>query len=359
MILKNIIKNKRTFVIAEIGVNHNGSFKNAIKYIKLAKNCGADAVKFQNFKASSLVTYKAPKAEYQIKNTKNNSTQFQMLKKLELINNDYLKLIKECKKRKIQFLSSPFDNESLLFLQNNLKLKTIKIPSGEINNYNLLSLVKKTCLIISTGMSNIGEIIESINFIFKKKIFKLKKKDKVEIINKKLHKYIKYKVVILHCVTDYPVADKFANLLAIKTLKEKLNLEVGYSDHTKGTLAPSIAVSFGAKIIEKHLTINKNENGPDHKASLNPKEFKEMVNLIRQVEILRGDGIKKKEVCEIKNTKIARKSIVAKKDISKFERFTLNNITTKRPGTGVSASLFFKYIGKIASKKYKKDEFIK
>ena len=160
-------------------------------------------------------------------------------------------------------------------------------------------------------------------------------------------------------MTDYPVADNYANLSAIKTLKEKLKLEVGYSDHTNGIFAPSIAVSYGAKIIEKHLTMNKNEKGPDHKASLNPKEFKEMVNLIRQAETLRGDGIKKQEICEIKNTKIARKSIVAKKDISKFERFNLNNITTKRPGTGVPASLFFKYIGKTASKNYKKDEFIK
>lgn len=359
MILKNIIKKNKTFVIAEIGVNHNGSIKKAIKFIKLAKKCGADAVKFQNFKASSLVTQDAPKAQYQIKNTKNNSTQFKMLKKLELINNDYLKLVKECKKKGIQFLSSPFDNESLLFLKNKLKLQTIKIPSGEINNYNLLADIDNTSVILSTGMSNIKEIIDSINFIFKKKIFKLNKKKQVQIINKKKHKNIRNKIVVLHCVTDYPVLNKYANLSAIKTLKESLNLEVGYSDHTLGILAPSIAVSYGAKVIEKHLTMNKNEKGPDHKASLNPEEFRQMVNLIREVEVLKGDGIKKKEVCEIKNIKIARKSIVAKKNILKHERFTLNNITTKRPASGVPANLFFQFIGKISTKHYKKDEFIK
>jgi N-acetylneuraminate synthase len=357
MILKNIINKKKTFVIAEIGVNHNGDLKKAIKFIKIAKDCGADAVKFQNFKAGSLVTKNAPKADYQIKNTKNNLSQFKMLKKLELLDKDYKYLIKECKKQKIHFLSSPFDNESLFFLQNKLKLSTIKIPSGEINNFNLLNNISKTSVILSTGMSDMVEIAEAINFIFKKKIYNTKKN--IRIINKKFHSKIKKKISILHCVTDYPVKNIYANLLAIKTLKENFDLEVGYSDHTEGIMAPCIAVAYGAKIIEKHITINKSDKGPDHKASLNPKEFLAMVKGIRQVEILKGTGIKKKEKCEFKTVKIARKSIIAKKEISKFEKFTLNNITTKRPGNGIPANLFFDYLGKTSNKNYKKDDFIK
>jgi N-acetylneuraminate synthase len=355
MILKNYTKNN-TCVIAEIGVNHNGKLSLAKKLVKVAKSCGADVVKFQNFAADELVTKVAKKAEYQKINTKNNNTQFNMLKKLELKSEDYFELKKLCRKIKIGFLSSPFDSESLLFIKNNLKIKTIKIPSGEITNFKLISDLKGCSVILSTGMSTLKEIAEAINEIFKKKIFSTK--NKIKILNYKIHKKIYNKIIILHCVSDYPVKDNFVNLLAINQLKNIFKLKVGYSDHTEGYLASVIAVSLGCKIIEKHLTINKNLNGPDHKASLDPLEFSRMVKLIRKTELMLGNGNKKVEKCEIDTQKIARKSLVAKINILKNERFTAANLTVKRPGTGIPANLFFKYIGRRSKRNYKADSLI-
>jgi N-acetylneuraminate synthase len=355
MILKNYIKN-RTCVIAEIGVNHNGKLNLAKKLVKVAKNCGADAVKFQNFVAEELVTKVAKKAKYQKINTKNKNTQFYMLKKLELKSKDYFELKKLCRKLKIGFLSSPFDSQSLSFIRNNLKIKTIKIPSGEITNFKLISDLKGFTVILSTGMSTLNDIAEAINVIFKKKIYS--NKNKIKIVNYNFHKKIYSKIIILHCVSDYPVKDNFVNLLAINQLKNIFKLRVGFSDHTEGYLASVIAVSLGCKIIEKHLTINKNLNGPDHKASLDPLEFSKMVKFIRKTELMLGNGKKKIEKCEIDTQKIARKSLVAKINILKNERFTTANLTVKRPGTGISASQFFKYIGRISKRNYKADSLI-
>lgn len=357
MMLKKI--KKEIQIIAEVGVNHNGSLSKAKKLILTAKNCGANFVKFQNFQAEKLSTKSAKMAEYQIKNLKKKSTQFQMLKRLELTRKIYPALKNFSKKNNITFLSSPFDEENYDYLTKNLKCKIIKIPSGEINNYLMLKKIslKKHQIILSTGMSNFKEIANTINFICKKKLYKVNS-NQVKILNPNLLKFVKKKVFLLHCVTDYPVEDSNANLNAIKTMAEQFKLIIGYSDHTKGITAPVIATSFGAKIIEKHLTLNVNDIGPDHKASLNPKEFKKMVQNIRIFEKMLGNGIKKIEKCEKKNFFIARKSLVSKKAIKKGEKFNLENLTVKRPGNGVPASKIFQYIGKKSKFIYKEDEMI-
>ena len=246
-----------------------------------------------------------------------------------------------------------------MYLTNTLKCKLIKIPSGEINNFVMLRHVKlnKEKLIISTGMSTIKEIAETLNYISKKKIFKTFNNN-VKIIDKKSHNFLKSRVLLMHCVTDYPVLDKFANLSAIKNFIEKFNLHVGYSDHTQDILAPIISASYGAKYIEKHLTLDQNDNGPDHRASIEPDLFKQMVVNLRKFENMKGNGIKKVEQCEQKNILIARKSLIAKKNIKKGDKFSYKNITAKRPGNGVSVSKIDKYLGKRAKKDYFTDDFI-
>ncbi len=349
------------YIIAEIGVNHNGNLKLAKKLIIAAKKAGADAVKFQNFTAEKLATKNSKKATYQKKNTKKNETQYEMLKKLELKNENYFELKKFCKKINIEFISSVFDEESVNFLSKKLKTKYIKVPSGEINNYPLLVQLQKTKskIILSTGMSNLKEIVLSLNIIANNEIYKFVNKKKEIIKNKKLHNKFKKSICILHCVTDYPVENKYANLSAIENLKKNLDLRIGYSDHTLGILAPLIAVSKGAKIIEKHFTLNNNMPGPDHKASLEPNEFKKMVDYLRIFEVMNGNGQKKLQKCELKNINIARKSIVAKKFIKKNEVFSYLNLTTKRPGNGLSPMKISSLIDKKAKKNFQPDELIK
>ena len=351
-------KNK-VYIIAEIGVNHNGSISLAKKLIKKAKECGADAVKFQNFITKNLVTINAPKDKYKIKNTNSKQNQFEMLKTLELKLKSYFILKKFAKKNKIDFITSVFDEESLIFVQNKLKNNIIKIPSGELNNYLLLDkLNKKLKIIISTGMSTLPDIVKAINRIYKKEVYKLKN-NKIIKKNKKLLNNIKNKINIMHCVTDYPVEYGYANILSVKYLSKNLGLNVGYSDHTSGVLAPVIAVSLGASIIEKHFTLNQKMKGPDHQASLNPKNFKIMCDYIRNTEVLMGKEEKKIQKCEQKNIKIAKKNIVAKKDIEKGERFTLYNITAKRPYIFLSPDKIDQIINKKAKKKIKINEKIK
>lgn len=351
---------KEIQIIAEVGVNHNGKLQRAKKLILAAKKCGANFVKFQNFEADKLSSKKAKMAQYQVKNTKSKSTQFEMLKKLELSKKNYPLLKKFAKKNNIEFLSSPFDEKNYDYLTNHLKCKIVKIPSGEINNYLMLRKISlnKNQIIMSTGMSNLTEIADAINLICKKKIYSVKSNN-VKIIKPNLLKYLKKKIFLLHCVTDYPVEDKFANLNAIRTMSDKFQLNVGYSDHTKGILAPVIATTLGAKIIEKHLTLNVNDKGPDHKASLNPNEFKKMVQNIRTFEKMLGNGVKKIENCEKKNFFVARKSLVSKRSIKKGEKFNYENLTVKRPGSGIPASKIYEYIGKLSKFSYKTDELIK
>lgn len=333
-------KNK-TLIIAEAGVNHNGSISLAKKLIIAAKKSGADIVKFQSFIAENLVTKSASKADYQKKTTKRAESQYAMLKKLQLNESDHHILKKFSEEKKIEFLSSPFDVEGVRFLQK-LKLKRIKIPSGEITNFPLLEYIGKLKkeVILSTGMSDLKEISDALNILSENGLSRKK-------------------IKLLHCNTEYPTPLDDINLKAIITMKKKFKIEVGYSDHSSSTLAPSFAVLLGASIIEKHLTLDKNMIGPDHAASLDPKEFKEMVENIRIAEASLGSGIKAPSKSELKNIPIARKSIVAKKDIKSGDLFTEKNIIPKRPGHGLNPMNWNQVIGKKAKKDFKKDEFIK
>ena len=328
------------FIIAEAGVNHNGSLKSAKKLVDIASKAGADAIKFQTFKASNLVTKYAQKAKYQKLNSKNKETQFKMLKKLELSEEFHKKLISYCRYKKIIFLSSPFDQESIKLLKK-LGLKIIKIPSGEITNLPYLRQVGKLNkkIILSTGMSNMNEIKTAIKILIKSGT---QKKN----------------ITVMHANTDYPTPMEDVNLLAMLKIGKDLNVNFGYSDHTLGTEVDIAAVALGAKCIEKHFTLNKNMKGPDHKASLEPNEFTEMVRAVRNIEKALGTGIKKPSNSEIKNLTIVRKSIVAKIKIKKGEILGEHNITTKRPGGGISPMYWDEIIGTKARKDYSLDEFI-
>ena len=331
---------KKTLIIAEAGVNHNGYLKKCFQLIDIAKKVGADIVKFQTFKAKNLATKNSPKANYQ-KKFKKNETQFQMLEKLELSEQNHLKIKNYCVKKKIEFLSSGFDIQDLIFLKK-LNLKRFKIPSGEITNYMYLKKIAtfKKEVILSTGMSTLSEIKNAMNILIK---------------NGLKHNKIK----LLHCSSDYPAKESLINLRAIDTMKKKFKVDIGYSDHTKSTVVPALAVMRGAKIIEKHLTLNNNSIGPDHKSSLNPVDFSKMVDNIRLAELSLGDGLKRPNKDEKKNIKIVRKSIVAKKNIMKGQLFTLNNITFKRPGFGLSPMRIKKVLGRKAKRNFKQDQFIK
>ena len=334
------MKNK-VLIIAEAGVNHNGSLKVAKKLVDAAKFAGADIVKFQTFKANSLATVKAPKAKYQISKNKKKENQFEMLKKLELKYEHHLNLIKYCKQKKIEFLSSAFDITDLEFLKK-LKLKRFKVPSGEITNYVYLNRIGsfKKKIILSTGMSNISEINKALSVIYK-------------------NGAKKNQITLLHCTSEYPATIDGLNLNAIKTLRNRFNLNVGYSDHTTNHITAVAAVALGAKIIEKHLTLDNDLAGPDHKSSLNPQNFKLMVKYIRQTEKSLGNGVKVPNRYEKKNIKIVRKSIVAKNKIKKGEIFSLENLCFKRPGYGISPMKIMKIIGKKAKKNFNKEDLIK
>ena len=330
----------RTLIIAEAGVNHNGSLKKCFQLVDAAKKAGAHIVKFQTFEADSLATKKSPKAAYQKVND-NNKNQYEMLKKLQLSKDNHYKIKKYCKKKKIEFLSSGFDIEDLVFLKK-LKVKRFKVPSGEITNYLYLKKIAsfKKQIILSTGMSTMKEVTRAI-----------------EILKKNGLK--RNKISILHCSTEYPADLKKLNLKAIKSLKKKFKLNIGYSDHSKSTLIPSVAVALGASIIEKHITLNNNLPGPDHQSSLNPNDFRIMVSNIIKTEMSFGNGVKKPNVNEKKNIRIVRKSIVAKKSIKKGEKLSLLNLSFKRPGTGISPMKLNKILGRKSSHNFKKDDFIK
>ena len=357
MMLNKTINN--TYIIAEIGVNHNGKYKIAEKLVKIAKNCGADAVKFQIFNASDLSKKNAKLAPYQFKNLKKKISQFKMLKNLELKDKDYFNLYKLCKKIKIDFMCSVFDEKSLNFYKKNFHNSIIKIPSGEITNYFLLNEINinKSKVILSTGMSDLKEIAIAINVISKKKIY-IFKNNKIEIINSKRLKFLKNKLFILHCVSDYPTEKKYLNLRVIETMQNNLKLTCGFSDHTIGLDAAPIAVSKNSKIIEKHFTLNNKLKGPDHKCSLNPKQLKAYVDKIRDTEIMLGKNKKFIQSCEKKNIVSVRKSLVAKKNIKKGEIIRYSMLTAKRPANGVSPMKIKYYINKKAKKNLKADQNI-
>ncbi|MFZ8805480.1 MAG: N-acetylneuraminate synthase [Candidatus Calescibacterium sp.] len=330
----------KTFIIAEAGVNHNGSVEIAKRMIEVAKECGADAIKFQTFKAEEVVSKYAPKAEYQKQTTGDIESHLQMLKKLELSFDDFIVLKEYCDKLGIMFLSTPFDFESIDFL-NSLGLEIFKIPSGEITNLPYLEKIGKLRkkVILSTGMADLGEIEDALDILTS---CGTKKED----------------ITILHCNTEYPTPYEDVNLLAMLTIKEAFKVKVGYSDHTPGIEVPIAAVALGATVIEKHFTLDRNMQGPDHKSSLEPNELKAMVRAIRNVEKALGDGIKKPSPSEIKNKIIVRRSIVAKRNIKRGEIFNEENITVKRPATGISPMRWYEILGKTATRDYKEDEII-
>jgi len=330
----------KTLIIAEAGVNHNGSVKIAKKLIDAARNCGADAVKFQTFIAEKLVIVNAQKAAYQKETTNTDETQFQMIKKLELSFKAHKELIDYCSKNGVIFFSSPFDLKSIDLLVE-LGLETIKIPSGEITNLPYLKKIGKLkkSIIISTGMADLGEIEDALDILTSSGT----EKDKI---------------TVLHCNTEYPTPYKDVNLNAMITIKKAFGVRVGYSDHTLGIEVPIAAVALGAEVIEKHFTLDKNMEGPDHKASLEPNELKAMVNGIRKIEKALGDGIKKPSKSEQKNINVVRKSIAAIKPIKKGEKFNEENIGVKRPGIGISPMKWYEVIGKTAKKDFEIDEWI-
>lgn len=328
----------KVYIIAEAGVNHNGDINIAKRLVDAAATAGADAVKFQTFQAQNLVCKSAKKAEYQLETTEQSETQYQMLKKLELTEEMHRELISYCNAQGIQFLSTPFDVNSVELLER-YQLPIMKISSGEITNYPYLKKIGSTKkkVILSTGMSTLDEVKSAV---------------------KVLQDNGTTDIVVLHCNTEYPTPMSDVNLRAMVTLRKELGLNVGYSDHTNGIEAAIAAVALGACVIEKHFTLDRTMAGPDHKASLEPEELKAMIAAVRNVERALGDGEKRPSDSEKKNIAIVRKSIVAKRDIAIGEMLSEENITTKRPGTGISPMEWENVIGKAATRNYKMDELI-
>ncbi len=352
-------KNKKPYIIAEAGVNHNGNYYLAKKLVKEASLCKANAIKFQIYDTDILSANNTPLATYQKKNLKKKISQHEMLKNLELSHENFIRLKNYAKKLKVDFLVSIFDEKSLRFAEKNLKCKTIKIPSGEITDYFLLKELnlKRYNIILSTGMSNLKEIAESLNIISGNKVFFIKK-NKIKILNKKIHSFLKKKIFLLHCISDYPAQKQYLNLNSIKTLLDGFQLPTGFSDHSLGSLASCLAVAKGASIIEKHFTLNKKMIGPDHSSSLNPYEFKNFVNNLRDTVLMLGKFEKKIQNCEKKNINVVRKSLIALRPIKKNEILNLKNLTAKRVKKGISPMDINKIINKKAKRNYKKDEVI-
>lgn len=330
-----------TIIIAEAGVNHNGSIELAKQLVDKAVEAGADYIKFQTFKAANLVTRSAQQADYQMRNIgSRDNSQYQMLKKLELSQEEHLELIGYCQQRGIHFFSTAFDSDSVEFLDS-LHLGLWKIPSGEITNYPYIKQIaqKQGDVILSTGMSTSEDIQNAVDVLLRWG----KTKDQI---------------TILHCNTEYPTPFEDVNLRAMQTIKERFGTQVGYSDHTRGIEVPIAAVALGAAVIEKHFTLDRNMPGPDHKASLEPDELKAMVSAIRNIEKALGSAEKKVSESERKNIAIARKSIVAARNISKGEIFTEDNLTVKRPGTGISPMRWEEVLGTRAVRDFQEDELI-
>lgn len=350
-----------TYIIAEAGINHNGSFVMAKQLIDVAKEAGADAVKFQTFKAENLVTKSAKQAEYQVKNLKESTSQLDMLKKLELTFEEFTALQQYCVDKGIEFLSTPFDYESVDFLFDELHIQTAKIPSGELTNAPFIYTIakKKKPIILSTGMATIEEIHEALSYIAlglagKSEMNQVALFYQTDEAKRLLNEY----VTILHCTTEYPAPLDTINLKAMVTLQQEFLVPVGLSDHSSGIAVSTAAVALGAKVIEKHFTLDKSLEGPDHIASLEPEELKQMIEQIRQVEQSLGTSMKQPSAIELKNRIPARKSLVASSAIQVGEYFTAENLTIKRPGNGVTPSSYWDYLGKPAQKSYEQDELI-
>ena len=330
----------KTLIIAEAGVNHNGSLEIAKKLVDAAVDAGSDSVKFQTFKAERMISKFAQKAEYQYRITDKNETQLEMVKRLELDINAHKELIGYCKEKGIMFLSTPFDLESIELL-NKLGAEIIKIPSGEITNLPYLRKVGSLNrnIIISTGMADLEEIGKALDILLETGTSK-------------------DNITVLHCNSEYPTPFEDVNLTAMLTIRDAFRVNIGYSDHTPGIEVPIAAVALGATVIEKHFTLNEDMDGPDHKASLGPDELKSMVTAIRNIEKSLGDGIKRTSPSELKNKPLVRKSIIAGMDIKKGDMLTENNITVKRPGIGINPMEWDNVIGRKAIHDFKEDELI-
>ena len=358
-----MMQHHKTFLIAEAGVNHNGSIELAKKLIDAAVMAGADAVKFQSFVASSIVTAGASKAEYQITNTGSKESQLEMLKKLELSHSQQRELHQYCQRSGIQFLSTPFDTASLNFLTVDLGLETIKVGSGELTNAPFLFEVARLAknIILSTGMSTIDEVADALGviaFVMTDSKNPSVSSFKSALASSEGRKAVTSKVTLLHCTTDYPTVPSDVNLRAMLTLREKFDCQVGFSDHSVGIHLAVAAVAMGATVIEKHLTIDRDLPGPDHKASLEPNEFKNLVDQVRDLENAFGDGIKRPTEVELKNKKIARRSLVALKAIKTGDVFTSENVSIKRPGTGRSPFEYWSLLGTKATSDIAENEVI-
>jgi len=351
----------KTSIIAEIGVNHNGDVTTAKRLIDEAKSSGATMVKFQIFQSDKLVSKNVSLADYQLKNTNMNTSQYELLKKLELSHSELMQLRDYAIRKNIKFLSTAFDLESLNFLVEKLEVDMLKIPSGEITNGPFIKEHAKFNLpiLISTGISTHDEIKEAL------KIIQITRKNPVASIDdfsksfrNEANPLLFDNVTLLHCVSEYPAPINEVNLRSIPFLKDKFNLKVGYSDHSDSFIIPAIAVSLGASIIEKHLTLDKRMIGPDHKASMEPDNFRIMIEAIAEVEHSLGKYEKKPQKSELKNKYIVRKFLVASKDIPRGEKFSEDNISSLRTGGGISPMNYWRLIGKISNKSYKKGEII-
>lgn len=355
----------KTLVIAEAGVNHNGDESLAFKLVDAAVAANADIVKFQTFKAKKLVTTGAKQAEYQKINTGKQESQLEMLGRLELSYDAHHRLLSYCESLGIEFLSTAFDSESLQFLVNDLGLKRLKIPSGDITNAPLvLEHAKTGCdLIVSTGMATLAEIEDALGVIAFGYTAADSDKPSIDSFrtaysSEEGQKALKQKVRVLHCTTEYPAPLVDINLTAMDTIEHAFKLPVGYSDHSEGITIPIAAVARGAKIIEKHFTLDRNMEGPDHKASLEPKELSDMIAAIRGVELALGCGVKGPRPSEIKNKAVARKSLVAATKIEIGEAFSHANIEVKRPGGGIEPISYWDVLDKVSSKKYEIGDLI-
>ena len=352
------------YVIAEAGVNHNGEFDLACQLIDIAADAGADAVKFQTFVPEEVISRFAPKAEYQLSTTDAAESQLEMARNLRLRDEDFFTLAKRCAERGIRFLSTPFNLSSIDFLAGEMKLDTLKLPSGEVTNGPFLLRAARTgCdIILSTGMATTDEVREALGVLAhgfthtdnpaSRDVFG------AAFDSEQGQGALRDKVTLLHCTTEYPTPFEAVNLRAIDTLREVFGLPVGFSDHTPGITAAIAAVARGAHIVEKHFTLDKALPGPDHKASLDPAKLNALVAALRDVDLALGDGVKQPQPAEIKNMPIARKSLIAQRAIRAGEPFSEENLTVKRPGTGLSPMTYWDWIGQAAPRDFSEDEII-
>jgi N-acetylneuraminate synthase len=354
----------RTFVIAEAGVNHNGSLETALRLVDAAADAGADAIKFQTFKAGQLVTASAEKAAYQTVCTGNGGNQYDMLKGLELDEEAHEELISHCKRRGITFLSTPFDEDSLQLLAYRFSLPVLKISSGDITNGPLLlkAAMAGTRVILSTGIASLGEIEDALSVLAFGYMYPdggmhpSRSAFRMAYCSPEGQRALQQNVTLLHCTTEYPCPYDEVNLRVIETLRRAFQLPIGLSDHTEGIAVSIAAVAMGASVIEKHFTLDRNMPGPDHKASIEPDELKQLVQSVRQVELAMGSSQKVPTSSELRNQSAVRKSLVAKNRIAQGEFFTAHNLTAKRPGTGVSPMYYWDYLDKRATRDYEVDE---